>query len=189
MTGFRPTTLLLIVWVGSEIALGFARRSGTRGADSRDRSSLRILWTIIVASITASMFLTGLHRGTFGGSGTIWPNLGRSLIVAGMALRWWAILSLGRAFTVDVAIAQDQRLVDHGLYRVIRHPSYTGAILSFVGFGLMLGSWPSLLAIVVPITAAFHYRIGVEERALCEGFGEAYVRYMQRTRRLVPFLY
>ena len=189
MNPFSPTMILIVVWVGSEIGLALVRRSGTKAADSRDRSSLRILWVTIAASVTAGVMIADLGRGVFGGRGTVWPGLGVVLILAGLAIRWWAILSLGRAFTVDVAIAQDQRLVERGLYRVVRHPAYSGALLSFVGFGLLLGNWPSLIAIVVPITSAFLYRIGVEERALREGFGEEYLRYTQRTRRLVPFLY
>jgi protein-S-isoprenylcysteine O-methyltransferase Ste14 len=184
-----PTIVLIALWVASEIGLALARRSGTRAADSQDRSSLRVLWLTIGASVTAGVMLAGRHRGVFGGRATAWPAIGVGVILAGLALRWWAILSLGRSFTVDVAIAEGQRLVERGLYRVIRHPSYSGSILSFVGFGLVLGNWASLLAVVVPITAAFLYRIGVEERALREGLGEEYARYMRRTRRLVPFLY
>jgi protein-S-isoprenylcysteine O-methyltransferase Ste14 len=133
--------------------------------------------------------VAGLDRGVFSGRATAWPTIGVGLILSGLALRWWAILSLGRAFTVDVAIAEGQRMVERGLYRVIRHPSYTDSILSFVGFRLAPGNWASLLAIVVPITAAFLYRIGVEECALQAGLGEDYTRYMRRTRRLLPFLY
>lgn len=189
MTLSQPTIIIIALWVASEIGLALARRSGTRAADSPDRSSLRVLWVTIVVSVTAGVMVAGLHRGVFGGRATAWPAIGVGLILGGLALRWWAILSLGRAFTVDVAIAEGQRLVERGLYRVIRHPSYTGSILSFIGFGLVLGNWASLLAIVIPITAAFRYRIGVEERALREGFGEEYAGYMRHTRRLVPFLY
>jgi protein-S-isoprenylcysteine O-methyltransferase Ste14 len=183
------TTVIIAIWVASEIVLAIVRRSGTKAADSLDRSSLRVLWIAIMASVTAGILAADLGRGVFGGRGTPWPAFGLALIVAGLVVRWWAILSLKQAFTVDVAIAADQRLVDHGLYRLIRHPSYTGSLLSFAGFGLVLGNWVSLAAVVIPTTAAFLYRIGVEERALRAGFGEPYARYMQRTRRLIPFLY
>ena len=184
-----PATVVFVVWAASEIALSVARRSGTKAADSHDRSSFRILWLAVTVSVTGGLLIADLDRGVFGGRGTPWPSVGLGLILAGLALRWWAILSLKRSFTVDVAIAEGQRLIDTGLYRLIRHPSYTGSLLSFLGLGLALGNWPSLVVIVVPITAAFHYRMGVEERALRAGFGDAYERYMRRTRRLLPFLY
>jgi len=184
-----PTTLIIIAWVASEIVLSIARRSGTKSADSLDRSSFRVLWIVIMLSVTAGIMTSGSTLGVFGGKGTPWPLIGTVAIVAGIVVRWWAILSLKEAFTVDVAIAEGQRLVDRGMYRLIRHPSYTGSLLSFAGFGLVLGNAESLAVVLIPIIAAFLYRIGVEERALRAGLGEAYAQYMQRTRRLIPFVY
>jgi protein-S-isoprenylcysteine O-methyltransferase Ste14 len=182
-------TILIALWVISEITLGVTRRSGATAGDSLDRSSLRALWITISLSVTVGVLLAGRPYGALAGPRGTWENTGVVLIVAGLAIRWAAILSLKRSFTVDVAVAKDQRVVETGLYRWIRHPSYAGSLLSFVGFGLALRHWTSLAAIVVPITAAFLYRIGVEEAALRAGLGEAYAAYARRTRRLVPFVY
>jgi protein-S-isoprenylcysteine O-methyltransferase len=111
------------------------------------------------------------------------------LFVTGLALRWWAIVHLGRFFTVDVAIADDHRVVATGPYRFVRHPSYTGAIVAFVGYGICLGNRVSLLALAVPVTLAFLQRIKVEEAALHAALGDAYGDYAQRTRALLPFVY
>ena len=104
-------------------------------------------------------------------------------------LRWYSIIHLGRFFTVDVAIAADHQLVDTGPYRFVRHPSYTGALFAFIGFGFVMRNWASLLLITVPIFAAFLYRINVEERALLGALGERYRVYSQKTKRLIPFVY
>ena len=64
--------------------------------------------------------------------------------VVGIAIRWYAIVYLGRFFTVNVAIAADHRLIDSGPYRFVRHPSYIGALMAFLGLGLTLGNWVSL---------------------------------------------
>jgi protein-S-isoprenylcysteine O-methyltransferase len=80
-------------------------------------------------------------------------------------------------------------VIDSGPYRFVRHPSYTGALIAFVGFGLCLGNWLSLLLITLPISAAFLWRIRVEERALLEALGDNYRAYMERTKRLLPFVY
>jgi protein-S-isoprenylcysteine O-methyltransferase len=109
--------------------------------------------------------------------------------VAGIALRWWAIIHLGRFFTVNVAIAADHRVVDDGPYRFVRHPSYTGALMSFVGLGLTTGNWLAAVVLVVPISVAFLRRITIEERVLAAALGEPYRAYAARTKRLVPFLY
>ena len=112
-----------------------------------------------------------------------------TLFVAGLLLRWWAIITLGRFFTVDVTIEKDHELVERGPFRVVRHPSYTGVLLAFVGLGLTLDNWAALLVILLPIGAAFIHRMNVEENALSGALGPQYTDYMRRTKRLVPFVY
>ncbi|HMG05340.1 MAG TPA: isoprenylcysteine carboxylmethyltransferase family protein, partial [Chthoniobacterales bacterium] len=104
-------------------------------------------------------------------------------------VRWYSIVHLGRFFTVDVAIAADHQLIDTGPYRYVRHPSYTGALLAFIGFAMALRNWASVLIISLPIAFAFLYRINVEERALIQALGERYRAYIKRTKRLIPFVY
>jgi protein-S-isoprenylcysteine O-methyltransferase Ste14 len=96
---------------------------------------------------------------------------------------------LGRFFTYNVAVHAGQTVVEAGPYRYIRHPSYTGALITLVGVGLALGNWAALLAILVCTGIAYAYRISVEESALVAALGEPYKEYMRRTRRLVPFLF
>jgi protein-S-isoprenylcysteine O-methyltransferase Ste14 len=115
--------------------------------------------------------------------------VGIALMLAGMAFRFYAMWVLGRFFTYDVAIQAGQTTVEAGPYRYIRHPSYTGALITLVGFGLALGNWAAVLAILVCMGTAYAYRISVEESALVAALGEPYKQYMRRTRRLVPFLF
>lgn len=129
---------------------------------------------------------------------SIWPRAvlppwsvpaGVAVFAAGIVLRWYSIIHLGRFFTVNVAIAADHQLVDTGPYRFVRHPSYTGALLAFVGFGMVMRNWASVLVISMPVALAFLYRIHVEERALIQALGERYRAYIKRTKRLIPFVY
>lgn len=110
-------------------------------------------------------------------------------IVGGLALRWWAIVVLGRSFTVDVQIAPDHRLVESGPFRLVRHPSYTGVLLASFGFALSLCNWAALVIIMLPITAAFIRRMNVEEQALDAALGPTYADYIMRTKRLMPGFY
>lgn len=185
----RAITVLLAIAFGlSELVLSLRKRS-IAGAARADRGSLHVLWIVIVAAWVLAFFLaTDVPVGRFGVGAAV-LNAALLVFVAGVALRWWAIASLGRLFTVDVAIAGDHRLIDRGPYRLIRHPSYAGALLAFAGFGLAMGSVPALAALLVPTLAAYHYRIAVEEAALLHGLGAAYADYMRRTRRLIPGLY
>jgi protein-S-isoprenylcysteine O-methyltransferase len=88
-----------------------------------------------------------------------------------------------------VAIASDHQLVEAGPYRWLRHPSYAGALLAFLGLGLCLHNWAALAAVVVPVSVVFWRRMRIEEAALLGTFGERYRDYMRRTRRLIPFIY
>jgi protein-S-isoprenylcysteine O-methyltransferase len=178
-----------IAYGTSEAGLAFALRSRGNVAPGADRGSLVILWVTITVAIVAGILVanSGAHR--LPGAAALWAVVGLVLLVAGLALRWTAILTLRRAFTVNVAIAKDQRLVEGGVYATLRHPAYTGNLLAFAGFALAFGDWLAWLVIVLPIVAAFLYRIHVEERALRAAFGEDYTRYARRTKRLVPFVF
>jgi protein-S-isoprenylcysteine O-methyltransferase Ste14 len=171
----------------SEIVLGFARRS--KSADrARDRNSLTILWTAITVGVAGSIVAAAnLRSAAFGHRWVRW--LGLALFAAGLLVRWYSIVRLGRFFTVDVNIAAGHKVIDSGPYRFVRHPSYSGALLAFVGFGLCLYNWAALLVLLVPIAAAFLWRIHVEERALISALGNEYRQYTSRTKRLIPLIW
>jgi protein-S-isoprenylcysteine O-methyltransferase Ste14 len=111
---------------------------------------------------------------------------GLALMITGVVIRQWAVITLGRFFTVDVRVHSGQTVVERGPYRWVRHPSYTGMILTFVGLGLALGNWASLAVLVVVPTAGLVVRIHYEERALGDGLGEPYRRYAATHARLLP---
>jgi len=110
------------------------------------------------------------------------------LMLVGIVFRQWAIWVLGRFFSTSVRILSDHRIVTNGPYQFIRHPSYTGALLTFVGLGLASRTWGGTLVIVALFGLVYGYRIEVEERALRAEFGQEYVSYAKRTKRLIPFL-
>jgi protein-S-isoprenylcysteine O-methyltransferase Ste14 len=181
--------LLGLVYLISELLLTVTRRSHSRTGTKQDRSTLRVVWLVIMVSVAAGVYVPKhwpaaalpYHR-SFLFAGVV-------VFVAGLLLRWWAIITLGRFFTVDVTIEKDHELVQRGSFRVVRHPSYTGVLLAFVGLALTLGNWAALLVMLLPIAAAFVHRMNVEENALSAALGAQYTDYMRRTKRLVPFIY
>lgn len=114
--------------------------------------------------------------------------LGIFLTFLGIMVRQVSIAILGRFFSTTVQIVEDHKVVEKGPYRLVRHPSYTGVLITFIGLGLAVQSLGALLALLVLFTVAFGYRIWVEERALLSGLGQDYASYMKRTKRLIPFL-
>jgi protein-S-isoprenylcysteine O-methyltransferase len=184
-----PNPLLLGALYGlSELYLAFTRHS-RKQAVSRDRRSLFLLWTVIAVSLWLGIQMVWL----FPRATVPYPRgfyfLGFILFLAGLALRWYSIGYLGRYFTVDVSISAEHKLVDSGPYHYVRHPTYTGALLAFVGLGFCFGNWLTILFLTVPIISAFLWRIWIEERALTETLGEDYRAYMRRTKRLIPGVY
>ena len=178
-----------LVYLISEVLLTVTRRSRTQTGTKQDRSTLRVLWLVIMVSVTAGIYAATHWPAAALPYGRMFALAGVVLFVAGLLLRWWAIVTLGRFFTVDVTIEKDHELVERGPFRVVRHPSYTGVLLAFVGFALTLHNWAALLVMLVPIFAAFIRRMNVEEEALSRALGSRYADYMRRTKRLVPFIY
>jgi len=114
--------------------------------------------------------------------------LGLLLYILGGGLRTWAIWTLGPRFSGLVAIQQDHLLETHGVYAIIRHPSYVGAILALMGWTLVFRSL--LVLVLVPILIwIVIVRIQAEERLLAAQFGQTYAEYRERTWKLLPVVY
>jgi protein-S-isoprenylcysteine O-methyltransferase Ste14 len=184
-------TIFIIIWslwFISEILLNRFFRSSGYGKNKQDKGSVRIIW-ITIGLANSTGILSAIFLTSHIGEGLIIPYSGLCLILSGMVFRYISIISLGRFFTVDVTIQKDHELKKDGLYRFIRHPSYLGSILSFIGFGLSLNSWISLFIISIPVTLALIYRIKIEEELLIEQFGSVYIDYMNKTHKLIPRVY
>jgi protein-S-isoprenylcysteine O-methyltransferase len=116
-----------------------------------------------------------------------WSAIG--LIWAGMALRLWAVLTLGRFFRTSVFLQEDHRLITTGPYAWLRNPSYTGGLISVVGIGLAMGNGLSVASAVGGMLIGYAWRIRVEERALRAHFGKAYDAYADRRWALIPLVW
>ena len=114
---------------------------------------------------------------------------GIGLIWAGMALRLWAVMTLGQFFRTSVLVHEDHRLITSGPYRVLRHPSYTGSLITLGGIGLAMGNWLSVLIITGCALLAFAIRMMVEETALAEHFGAEFAMHKRRTWAIIPFIW
>jgi len=178
--------ILPVIFFISELALLLFRRSKTARSGS-DRHSLLFFWVVIPACITAGVMLAKYTAPLSKGPGVIYTGV--ALVLAGLVIRWLAILQLGKAFTVNVAIAGDQQLKTDGLYGIVRHPSYTGLLMIVAGLACTLNNLYAILAIVLPVVPALAYRIHIEEKLLSESFGESYEQYKKQTRRLIPWIY
>jgi protein-S-isoprenylcysteine O-methyltransferase Ste14 len=180
--------IVWVVWFLSEVLLNRLFRSQNPGAKDADKQSLRLIWIAITVAISAGVYLSFIVSAPIS-SGSWLGYAGLLVIVAGIVIRFVSIRTLGKYFTVDLSIYDEHRLVMEGLYKYIRHPSYSGSLLSFFGLGLSLNNWISLVVICIPVFLAFLYRIRTEERLLLRQVGLGYAEYMKRTKRLIPKIY
>ncbi len=181
--------IVVVVFPVSEIALTVFRRAGTRAVSARYIGSNGFLWVVIGASVSIAVALQWVAAAVIHASAFALELTALVFTVVGLVVRWTAIRTLGRFFTVEVAIQTDHHVVDTGVYKHIRHPSYAGLLLVFLGLGVASANWLSLAALVLPVTAAFIVRIVIEERILRKALGAPYDAYCSRTKRLVPGVY
>ena len=180
---------VLGLWVVLEWRSHF-RSYGNRQGERRDRGSLIVVVVGIVVGLGGGFAAARLlHSAAITRERWTLFVLGLVFRAAGTAFRQWAIATLGRLFTVDVRVQPGQPVIDRGPYRWVRHPSYSGMIVTFLGIGLALGNWAALAVLAVVPTLGLIVRIHVEERALLELLGEPYRRFATSRARLFPGLW
>jgi protein-S-isoprenylcysteine O-methyltransferase len=181
--------LTFCVWVA--LWLGIVRRD--RGTDVRapsDQGSRALIGITLWSGVLGAFLIAWTVPATqIPGSG--WSVLlgGLACMWCGMVVRLWAVRTLGRLFRTVVLIQDHHPLITDGPYRLVRHPSYAGSLLTLAGLGLALGNWLSLLGAVLCALIGFTRRMRIEEATMQARFGDAYTAYARRTWRLVPFMW
>lgn len=174
-----------LAWIAIELAIwsrDFARVKGERN----DRFSMFAIGASIGAGITLAFNAPRLAPAWIAAPPPLLAGVGIVLIWTGVALRLWAVRTLGRFFRVTVTVQDDHRLVDSGPYTRLRNPSYTGAMITLAGVGLAMGHWLSLAAMILFPLLGFAWRIRVEEASLGARFGADYQVYRSRRWALIP---
>jgi|ADKI01.1.fsa_nt_gi Putative protein-S-isoprenylcysteine methyltransferase len=114
--------------------------------------------------------------------------IGLGLVILGIIIRQYSIYILGKYFSPHVEIQKEHKLIEKGLYKYIRHPSYLGSIISLTGLSIAFESLLSLIFSLILSSIFYGYRINVEEKELIKIFGNGYLNYIKRTKKLIPFL-
>jgi len=173
------------IWVVGERILTFRDLRSGAWRSRQDRGSY--FWVVagVVCGFGVALLLA-FREVLILPASMVWLVLGLVVAWAGLLLRLWAVLALGRSFTTTVLVQSEQRVVATGPYRIVRHPSYLGLLILFLGLGVALGDVASTAALVVLPGIGLVRRIAVEEAALQAGLGDEYVAYMRGRARLIP---
>jgi protein-S-isoprenylcysteine O-methyltransferase Ste14 len=165
------------------------RRPGDVGG-AADRRAKRLVvaavWTGLIVAFVLVKNVPALRVGA-----DTWTTLllGVAIACLGTVLRGWSILTLGTFFRRDVMVEAGQAVIRKPPYRWLRHPSYTGTLVTTFGLALAFGSWVGAVLALTIATLGHLPRIRVEEAELREGLGEAYIGYARTTARLVPHVW
>jgi protein-S-isoprenylcysteine O-methyltransferase len=173
--------ILLEIWV-------FTRDRGKQKTGSR----IGALWFVLALALGITLgFNMAAIAPMFGIQAhfAVYFVLGIVLAWAGLAFRFWSIQTLGSLFSTRLMIQEHHELITTGPYKYLRNPSYTGALITFIGFGLAAGNWLIVVVLLLTGLLTYAWRIRVEERMLLEAFGQAYEDYKKRTWALIPFVW
>ncbi len=177
-----------VLWFACELFI-FSRDRAPVAGVNRDGSSRRVIVAGMVGSI---MLATAVARVRW--AATPWPRadavgIGAMLMLAGIAFRLWAVSVLGEHFRTQVTLLDGHRLIRSGPYARLRHPAYTGSLVSCLGLGIALANWCSLLVMIVGPFAGFAWRVAIEERAMGERFGADWRAYRARSWAMLPVIW
>ena len=172
----------------SELALTMFKHSKSGSVRIKsDRGSLIILWVLMLMCITAGFYTA--YYGDWSAVNYILASTGILVYVAGMVVRWKSILQLKHRFTVNVVVNSEHKLETGGMYKFLRHPSYSGILMILAGLGMAMNSYVSFIVVLVPVFLGLSYRISVEEKLLEAEFGEEYTVFCSTRKKLIPFIY
>lgn len=186
-----PTLHLTQLWIVVSVSIlanilqpAYKPFEGSRTPEDRGTAA-QILWTVYLTQAAALLELVWRKRVALPLDLTAW--LACAAMIGGLGLRTWAVVLLGPWFTWNVTVQAGQQVVSRGPYRFIRHPSYTGALITFVASCVLLRSWIVAALAACALTLAFLRRVRYEELLLMSML-PGYEAYMFRTDKLLPGL-
>ena len=171
-----------------EVLMNLRQRGRRKVASSGDRGSLWLLYGLITLGYALSFSIGATKLGRVYPWNTFFA-MGMALAAIGLAVRIHSIQTLKQFFTYSVTKVDNQKIVESGLYKFIRHPGYLGQLMIFFGISISVSNWLSVLLMMVPVTVGYLYRIQVEERFMLKEMGEDYLDYRSRTKKIIPMIY
>ncbi|WP_052037926.1 methyltransferase family protein [Clostridium drakei] len=172
----------MLMWI-------FIKWNNKRNAGNKKNND-RGSYSFIVIGFCSIIFLNPICRKIF--SNTI-PILlfwvGSIFMITGVFLRAYSIYTLRKFFTLSVQVNSKQKIIQTGPYKYLRHPAYSGSILSLLGTALCFRSLVGIIASLLVIIMVYGYRIIIEEKTLEDSFGMIYKEYEKSTKRIIPFIW
>jgi len=177
------------IWLIPEIIHTFSHSIKASSIANDHYSSQVLKFTLVTAVLLANWLVRVETWATISWHPVLLFGIGIALMVIGVAFRWYSIRVLGKYFSVQLGVQPGQTVMKEGPYRWIRHPSYTGSLITMLGIGMAFTNWLCLVSVPLIALIGYIYRAKIEEQMLINGLGDPYREYMKNTKRFVPFVY
>lgn len=198
-TKFQWTTeyyafhVLLLLLVISEVYIFCYTHSGVEKNKNTDKDlgtkwllyinfTICIIISFLCVSQRAPVFIKKVMLPQF------FTEIGLLFMIGGVCVRIGAVLTLKKAFTLNVQVRKEQKLVTYDMYKIVRHPAYTGSICSLLGISMALRNIFATVIVFLLSLICYQIRITVEEKVLIKNF-EKYQSYKEHTYKLFPYIY
>lgn len=157
-----------------------------RSPNTEDRGTAnQIIWSIYFTQLSV-LIEAAYFRYPESISWSMLTTFALILMVSGLAIRTWAVFTLGRYFTWHISTQENQTIIKTGPYAFVRHPGYLGAFLTYASTALFLKAWFSFIWSLIILLVAFLRRIQHEEKELKLNLGSQYDSYCNKVKRFIP---
>lgn len=160
----------------------------TKNEKNTDRFSILLILLMSAVSVITPAVDWAYFSGDTRGVSNLYV-IGTCVMAFGLLIRAYSVQKLGSMFTPTVQIQSSHTLITKGPYAVVRHPSYLGAWIAFLGGTLVFDSWIGFAAAFIAMGCAYYVRINIEEKELKSYFGQAYTAYVESTYAIIPFIW
>jgi len=154
--------------------------------DDDQKSYLYLQISFMFALLFATIDFVEWHYTRNGNWEPVVIYVGLGLFIISCLVRWWGFRSIGKYFNPRIAVYTKHKLITDGAYKKIRHPLYLGSLLSFLAIPMVFNSWGAMLIVILTTIPALIYRLNLEEEFLIHHFGDDYLAYMQKTKKMIP---
>jgi len=178
------------MWLGY-VAYWWAKSANVKETERHEPASSRIVRLVLMACAIALLSLSRVplpllnERFLPAGAWCFW--IGAAVTAGGLLFSVWARRHLGKNWSQAVTVKEGHELITSGPYALVRHPIYTGLLLGFLGSAVARGEWRGLLAVAL-VFGVLWQKLKLEERWMCERFGESYEAYSRQVAALVPYI-
>lgn len=174
--------IIMLLWANPPINFSEGKQK-----KSSDKGTMLLIFILSYVAILTPILEWAYFKTDNGW--TTMTTVGFILIIGGLWFRIWSLQILGKYFTGTVKQVEGHQLVTSGPYKWLRHPSYLGSWITFLGCAVFLEAWVGMFITALAMGIAYYFRIRVEEKFLINAFGQDYRNYQKCSYRLVPYVW